>query len=98
MSENRGLVERMEQMQDSFNEASLFKVKEQYLSQQVKVLNGEVEMLSGAKEELLKDRNSLRRNLKERDGELQFVRSEFENYKGLSEGQGDTRGALGGKV
>ena len=94
VSENKELVERMEQMQDSYNKASLFMVKEQYLSQQVKVLNGEVKMLSENKEKLLKDRNLLRRTVKEKEGELQFVKSDFENYKSLSEGQGNTRGAL----
>ena len=72
ISENRGLEERMEQMQDSFNEASLYKVKEQYLSQQVQVLNGEVGILSESKKKLLEERNGLRRKLKAREGEVRL--------------------------
>ncbi|GMH88700.1 hypothetical protein TrVE_jg987 [Triparma verrucosa] len=94
-SEIEGLKMKVTEMAPCFQELSLVKVKTQYLSQQTQMLGGEVEILQDHKKKLTEERNLLRKKLKVREGELSFVKSDFETYRGLTnEEKGGTRAEL----
>ncbi|GMH81970.1 hypothetical protein TL16_g09103 [Triparma laevis f. inornata] len=94
-SEIEGLKMKVNEMAPCFQELSLVKIKTQYLSQQTQMLGGEVEILQEHKKKLTEERNLLRKKLKVREGELSFVKSDFETYRGLTnEEKGGTRAEL----